>query len=233
VATRRPVGFDNASIILPECAVRNVLRLRAADRRLDRPRESADELCFAPELVEVFLEKYTQVGDVVFDPFAGFGTALVVAERMQRRPLGLEILPERAEFIRSQLSDSSAVLMADARRLHQLDLPRIDFSISSPPYMTKVNHPQNPLSGYQSLDGDYPSYLRELTRIYGALAKRLTPGARVVINAANLREGPTPLAWDIAGAVSKVLSFEREIVIDWDRPEAWFTNDYCLLFRTA
>jgi len=83
-------------------------------------------------LVEVFLGEYTQVGDVVFDPFAGFGTALV-AERMQRRPLGLEILPERVECIRSQLTDSSAVLIADARHLNQLDLPRIDFSISSPP----------------------------------------------------------------------------------------------------
>lgn len=111
--------------------------------------------------------------------------------------------------------------------------PRIDFSISSPPYMTKVDHPQNPLSGYQSLDGDHPTYLRELTRIYGALAERLAPGARVVINAANLRDGPTPLAWDIAGAVSSVLTFEREIVIDWDRPDAWFTNDYCLLFHTS
>jgi tRNA G10 N-methylase Trm11 len=184
-------------------------------------------------LVEVFLGEYTQVGDVVFDPFAGFGTALMVAERMQRRPLGLEILPERAESIRSRLADSSAVLIADARRLHQLDLPHIDFSISSPPYMTKFNHPQNPLSGYRSLDGDYPTYLRELTRIYGALAERLTPGARVVINAANLRDGPTPLAWDIAEAVSSVLTFEREIVIDWDRPDAWFTNDYCLLFHTS
>jgi len=213
--------------------VRNVLRHRTADRRNDRPRESADDLCFTPELVEVFLEEYTEVGDVVFDPFAGFGTALVVAESMQRRPLGLEILPERAEFIRSQLTDSSAVLIADARRLRQLDLPRIDFSISSPPYMTEVNHPQNPLTGYRSLDGDYSTYLRELTRIYGALAERLTPGARVVINAANLRDGPTPLAWDIAEAVSSVLPFEREIVIDWDRPEAWLTNDYCLLFHTS
>jgi len=99
--------------------------------------------------------------------------------------------------------------------------------------MTKVNHPQNPLSGCQSLDGDYPTYLRELTRIYGALAERLTPGARVVINAANLRDGPTLLAWDIAGAVSSVLTFEREIVIDWDRPQVWFTNDYCLLFQAS
>ena len=87
--------WNSVSIVLRECVVRNVLPLTTADRRRDRPGNLTDDLCFTPELVEVFLGEYTQVSDVVFDPFAGFGTALVVAERMQRRPLGLEILEAR------------------------------------------------------------------------------------------------------------------------------------------
>lgn len=34
----------------------------------------ADDLCFTPQLVASFVNAYTKPGDVVFDPFAGFGT---------------------------------------------------------------------------------------------------------------------------------------------------------------
>jgi tRNA G10 N-methylase Trm11 len=202
-----------------------------ASPRLDRPPEYEDDISFPPELVEAFIAEYTKPGDLIFDPFAGFGTTLVVAERMDRRPLGLEIMPERVEFIRSQLSDPAAIRRADVRDIGSLDLPRIDFSITSPPYMTRADHPQNPLSGYATLDGDYAAYLRGLAAIYARLGDRLTPGARVVINAANLRAHNTRLAWDIGNAVGDVLTYEREVILDWDEPQPWLTNDYCLVFR--
>jgi tRNA G10 N-methylase Trm11 len=185
---------------------------------------------FTPELVEAFLDEYTKPGDIVFDPFAGFGTTLVVAERMGRRPLGLEILADRVEFVRTKLEDPSVIRRSDARDLDRLDLPLIDFSLTSPPYMTREDHRQNPLTGYQALDGDYQTYLGDLAAIYEKLAPRLAPGATVVINAANLRSHATRLAWDIGQAVSTVLTYQQEVVIDWDQPPTWFTNDYCLVF---
>jgi len=204
--------------------------MRASPRR-DRPPGYEDDVTYPPELVEAFIAEYTKPGDLVFDPFAGFGTTLIVAERLGRRAFGLEIVPERVEFIRSQLSDPTAVQQADARDIGALDIPRIAFSMTSPPYMTRADHPQNPLSGYGTLDGDYSAYLRELATIYEWLAERINPGGRVVINAANLRAHNTRLAWDIGNAVSGVLTYEREIVIDWDEPQPWFTNDYCLVFE--
>lgn len=187
---------------------------------------------FTPGLVEAFLDEYTKPGDVVFDPFAGFGTTLVVAERMGRRPLGIEIMADRVEVVRAKLEDPSAILCADTRNLDRLDLPPIDFSITSPPYMSREDHPQNPLTGYQTLDGDYQTYLDELAAIYRRVATRLAPGATVVINAANLRLHSTRLAWDIGQVVSTVLTYEQEVVIDWDEPPAWLTNDYCLVFSS-
>ncbi|MEQ7128472.1 DNA methyltransferase [Actinopolymorpha sp. B11F2] len=187
---------------------------------------------FTPELVEAFLDEYTKPGDVVFDPFAGFGTTLVVAERMGRRPLGIEIMAERVEVVRAKLEDPSAILCADTRNLDRLDLPPIDFSITSPPYMSREDHPQNPLTGYQTLDGDYQTHLDELAAIYRRVATCLAPGGTVVINAANLRLHSTRLAWDIGQAVSTVLTYEREVVIDWDEPPTWLTNDYCLVFSS-
>ncbi|MCY3976915.1 MAG: site-specific DNA-methyltransferase [Chloroflexi bacterium] len=47
----------------------------------------------------------TQMGDCVFDPFAGTGTTLVVAQQLGRRGLGVEIDPENAACIRERLRE--------------------------------------------------------------------------------------------------------------------------------
>lgn len=217
--------------------MRSVLSLAAPARRHEQPGRSgrppeADELCFSEELVTILLEEYTRPGDLVLDPFAGFGTTLVVAERMGRRPLGIEIIPERAEYARSQLTDPSTVLAGDARRLDEYALPAISLVVTSPPYMTHVEHPQNPLSGYQTLDGDYARYLDELASTFGRIGNLLVPGGRVVLNVSNLRVGEifTPLAWDVGRAVLAVLPFEREVFVDRDQGDERFTGDYLLVF---
>ena len=45
------------------------------------------------------------VGDTVFDPFAGTGTTLVVANQLNRRSLGVEINAENADCIRERLRE--------------------------------------------------------------------------------------------------------------------------------
>lgn len=45
----------------------------------------------------------TKSGDVVFDPFAGTGTTLVVAEQLSRKSLGIEIDPENIVCIQDRL----------------------------------------------------------------------------------------------------------------------------------
>jgi DNA modification methylase len=42
------------------------------------------------------IERYSRPGDWVLDPFCGFGTTLVVAERLGREPLGFENLTGRS-----------------------------------------------------------------------------------------------------------------------------------------
>src|SRR5436190_1726520 len=177
--------------------MRRVFSLSSDTPRTDRPDGFEDDICFSPCLVEAVLAEFTSVGDVVFDPFAGFGTTLLTAERMGRQPLGFELLPERVAFVRQRLGNPACLLEADARRLSEYHLPRIDFSLTSPPYMSKTDHPQDPLNGYRTLDGDYGRYLRELGDTYRQLAAHLAPGATVVVNAANFRTGATvtTLAW--------------------------------------
>lgn len=47
----------------------------------------------------------SQVGDVVFDPFAGTGTTLVTANQVKRHSIGVEIDPKNAKMINKRLED--------------------------------------------------------------------------------------------------------------------------------
>jgi len=42
-------------------------------------------------------------GDLVFDPFAGTGTTLVVAKQLGRKAIGVEIDPEYVKLVRWRL----------------------------------------------------------------------------------------------------------------------------------
>ncbi|MEN9612931.1 MAG: hypothetical protein RLZZ628_3745 [Bacteroidota bacterium] len=57
---------------------------------------------FPNELPEWFIKLFTKEGDTVLDPFAGSGTTLFVAQKMQRHAIGIEILPEYYEMILKQ-----------------------------------------------------------------------------------------------------------------------------------
>jgi hypothetical protein len=50
---------------------------------------------YPESLVAAVLAEYTSPGDRVLDPFAGYGTTLVVAERMRRAAVGVELLGSR------------------------------------------------------------------------------------------------------------------------------------------
>ncbi|MCY3572984.1 MAG: site-specific DNA-methyltransferase [Chloroflexi bacterium] len=58
---------------------------------------------FPRQLPEWFIKLFSQPGDAVLDPFAGSGTTLFVAQAMNRRAIGIEILPDYVEAIEAKL----------------------------------------------------------------------------------------------------------------------------------
>ena len=211
----------------------HVLRLSSADLTAERLPDADDGVHFSSALVRAIVEEFSAPGDVVFDPFAGFGTTLTVAERLGRSAVGIELLPERAAIIRRRVTPDARVIEGDARRLADQAIGPVDLCLTSPPYMTTTAHPQNPLTGYRTLDGDYRGYLAALGDVFCAVRELLNPGGHLVINAANIwADGAvTPLAWDVARLVGAIVPFHGEIYLDWDPPLDYLTGDYCLVFR--
>lgn len=197
-------------------------------------RWKSGDIRFTSELVRHFLTEFTQPSDTVLDPFAGFGTTLFVAEQMERIPFGIEYNPDRAAFIRDRLTFKDHLIHGDARQLATYSLPKIDFSITSPPYMQRGDK-ENPFTDYQIIEGDYQQYLHTITQVYQQLKPNLSTGATVVIEAANLKNanGVTTLAWDIGRAISTILTFQGEVIINWDKYGYGYEHSYCLIFKDA
>jgi hypothetical protein len=210
-----------------------VLRLT---RRLSRqlPTElEGDDVRYSESLVEHFLGQFTQPGDLVLDPFAGYGTTLDVAERMGRIAFGIELDPARAAYARSILASPDRMIHGDARRLRDLDLPKFRFSLTSPPYMSRSDHPQDPLAAYRSHGTGYRDYLRGIRAIYEQVDELLLPSASVVLEVGNIKSPGevTPLAWDVATELSSVFAFVGETIVAWDAPSYGYDHSYCLVFQ--
>jgi len=61
---------------------------------------------FPRQLPEWFIKLFTRTGDTVLDPFLGSGTTSIVAGRLGRNSIGIEILPEYYELSISNFKNS-------------------------------------------------------------------------------------------------------------------------------
>jgi tRNA G10 N-methylase Trm11 len=191
-----------------------------------------DDVRFSEGLVRLFVERLTDPGDAVLDPFAGFGTTPVVAEELGRDGYGIEIDPERASHIRSRMRVPDRLLTADARELDALPIPPIRLAITSPPYSSPGDS-EEALSAYRDPNPGYDRYLADLQRVCRRVGSLLTADGWLVIEAANLRRDDhvDTLAWDIAHAAGEVLPFAGEIVVQWEPTYGYgYDHSYCLLF---
>lgn len=196
------------------------------------PEFAGDDVRFSEDFARHFIQEYTQPGQVVFDPFAGFGTTLLTAESIDRIPSGIEFDPQRAAYIQSRLQHPEHLILGDARRLSEYDLPDFDFSLTSPPYMSKGDR-EDPFSAYTQMGRGYAAYLQDLQGIYRQVRLKMKPDAHVVVEVSNLKGlvDVTPLAWDAAAALSQVLTFEGEIILAWDHYYGYgYDHSYALVF---
>ncbi len=204
------------------------------------PQGLGEDLRLSESVVSALIARFSAPGDVVFDPFAGFGTTLFVAERMGRAGWGVERCAARASYARSLLARRDRLIADDIRTVDLSGLPSPQLTLTSPIYMHR-HETADPLSGF-AVAGSYGGYLAELGRLFRRIAAASRPGGWMVIEAANLTcsEGHTPFAWDLARAVAvpppdarpPAPRLEREIVLAWDRYGHGTDHSYALVFAT-
>ncbi|HEY3765916.1 MAG TPA: DNA methyltransferase [Gaiellales bacterium] len=193
---------------------------------------AAEDVRFTEQFVAFFVERLTAPGDAVLDPFAGFGTTPIVAERMGREGWGVEIDAERVAYIRGRAAAPDRILEADARALTTLAVPPITLVVTSPPF-SAPGDPLDALGGYRGRNPGYVAYLDGIRDVFRSARALLAPGAWVVIEAADLRRSDevTQLPRDIAAAVGEVLPFAGEIAVEWEPPlRGDYDRSVCLLF---
>jgi SAM-dependent methyltransferase len=207
---------------------------RIADLVAERPAGTADDIHFTEALAESVIGHASRPGDLVLDPFAGYGTTVAVAERMGRRAIGIELLPQHLEIARRRTAGQAQLILGDAREVARLVTGPVDLVLTSPPYMPSADHPENPLTGYATEDGDYPTYLRDLGAIFGQVATLLRPDGQLIVNVANViaADGDvTPLASDVAGLIDEHVPLLGVTTLEWDVQPAGLDGDYLLWFR--
>jgi site-specific DNA-methyltransferase (adenine-specific)/site-specific DNA-methyltransferase (cytosine-N4-specific) len=99
---------------------------------------------FPEALPEWFIKLFTKVGDKVLDPFAGSGTTLRVARRLERRAIGIEITPEYVIAMREQLNERQLSLMESAAQ-YKTTKQRIKPSKTSSRTKTKICRSKMPI----------------------------------------------------------------------------------------
>jgi DNA modification methylase len=105
---------------------------------------------FPETLAQEFIEFFTKRGQVVLDPMAGTGSALVAALRAGRHSFGIELNPAYAVIAGKVVDEerlslgpaakdlTAMVITGDATQIAQYvasyQIPPIDYMITSPPY---------------------------------------------------------------------------------------------------
>lgn len=183
-------------------------------------------------VAEQVITATTDPGDRVLDPFAGYGTTLLASENLGRRSTGVELLPEHVRIAAAR-APHSTVIEGDARGLYRLVSGHFRLCFTAPPFLTKNDHPHDPLTGYELEGGDYWTYLESLTQILQQAVTFLVPGGYLVLNVANIRfrDQTTLLAWDLAARVKEIIPFIAETSLLWDEIPHDFTGDYLLCFQ--
>lgn len=212
--------------------MRTFIQLESKSRRKLPEQFHSDDVRYPESLVEYFLKEFSKEGDVILDPFAGYGTTMLVAESMRRDAYGIEYDHDRFVYTLSQLKKPERLIHGDSLKLSTYNFPQFDLCLTSPPYMGEEDE-ENPFAAYSEPGKGYAQYLADIATIYTQINQLMKPDAKVVIEVSNVKQprGVTTLAWDIGKAISRLMNFEGEIVIGWKPTYGMgYDHSYALVF---
>src|SRR5207244_6794416 len=96
----------------------------ARQRAASSLHEISYRACFKPQLPRFFIQRLTEPGDIVYDPFLGRGTTVIEAALLGRVPYGCDINPLSLFLTRPRLNPPT--LSQVAARLKAIDFADAD-----------------------------------------------------------------------------------------------------------
>jgi len=184
---------------------------------------------YPEDLVELYLDEFTQPGDTVFDPMSGTGTTQVSSLQMGRNAYGIElselfhgIATKRCESISSNLEWT--IFHGDARDIQSFSIPKLDYIITSPPYWDMLNMKGAEIQAARKAKGlktnysdhendlgnmtEYSEFLALLLGIYRGMITKLKQGGHLTIVVKNIKKKGNhyPLAFDLSESLIKYLT---------------------------
>ncbi len=197
----------------------------------EAPAFEGNDVKYPEGLVRHFLKTFTKRGSKVFDPFAGLGTTLFVAEEMQRIPFGVERDLRRHLWVAGQLEHWPNLVYGDSAELAAHGFPKMDFAMTSPPFMPR-HHRWNPLCAGNPANAGYDRYLARIQHIFRQLSLIMKRNGVIVVQADNLPGRTyTPLVRDLSMAISGVFRPEAEVIVAWEGGRRDYRHTHCLVFK--
>ena len=142
---------------------------------------------FIPQIPNQMMKRYTKKGEWVLDTFAGCGTTLIEAQRLERNSIGIELQPDIAkkanDLIKSEnnkYATINEVIEGDSsdtdykELLQKHNCKSIQLLIMHPPYFDIIKFSKNPrdLSNCKSVT----DFLAKMNEIVSRTAKVLDKG---------------------------------------------------------
>jgi ParB/RepB/Spo0J family partition protein len=176
---------------------------------------------FSPTMVSDYIRFFTKSGATVLDPFVGIGSTLAACSRTERRGIGIDINPKYCEMSKKRVNGDSnqQVICANSFEVETLDLPQIDYCITSPPYFTMLNKidatqrqrriekglPTN-YGDAVNIEGNLSTYISNLVVLFNKIAKLMPDKSYLTVILQNFRDKQrmVPLAWYLAIELDKV-----------------------------
>jgi len=214
---------------------------------------------FPETMIAEFIEFFTKRGQVVLDPLLGTGSTLVACDMTGRIGIGVELEEQWAKIVK--IRTKQTVIVGDSRNIDKMNLPQVDFVITSPPYWNQLKRssmrqedriglgiPTEYSEDERNIGNidEYTAFIEEQRKIFDKVYELVKPGGYLVIITNNVFfEGRLyPLAFDTAISLSRsgkwVLKDEK-IWLQDDKKllplgvlNAWVGNrchEYCLIFR--
>lgn len=199
----------------------------------DPPPFEGNAIKYPESLVRHFIGEYTKRGQKVFDPFAGLGTTMFVAEETDRIPFGIEYDARRYEWSAGQMENWQNLICGDSLKLSRMGLPKMDFCMTSPPFMPKTDK-WNPLSWGNPAKAGYATYLKQMGKVFKQVGDIMKRNAYIVIHVDDIPGRTfTPLVRDLSMTISNILTLENEITIKWKNAPENYPLTHCLVFKKA